>query len=80
MDIGSLPTVRIGDWVERTGAAVSKSSNRSDRDAGIVALATDAPALNAARLDVLPLAEWEQRKSEFVYATWLQRASQAAGR
>ncbi|HTV10066.1 MAG TPA: prolyl oligopeptidase family serine peptidase [Candidatus Aquilonibacter sp.] len=79
-DIGALPTVRIGDWAEQAGVALSKSSERSDRDAGIIALATNAPALDAERLDVLPLADWEKRKQEFVYATWVQRASEAAGR
>lgn len=79
-DIGSLPTVKIGDWAERTGAAVPKNYNRNDRDAGIVALATDAPALDAEKLDVLSPAEWERRKSEFIYGTWVQRSAEAAGR
>jgi dienelactone hydrolase len=76
-DVSSLPTARIGDWAQRTGAAVPKNYNRNDRDAGIRALATDAPALDSEKLDVLPLAEWEQRKSDFVYAMWVQRASEA---
>jgi dienelactone hydrolase len=79
-DIGALPMVKIGDWAERTGATVPKNYNRSDRDAGIVALATDAPALDAKKLDVLSPAEWEQRKSEFIYGTWVQRAAESAGR
>ena len=77
-NIAQLPTITIGDWAQKVGLTLGKSSSREDRDAGIVALEASVPLLTAAELDVLPQAEWEQRKNEFIYATWLKRAAQAA--
>ncbi len=77
-DISNLPTTTIGAWAGRIGLQLGKSGSREDRDAGIVALATDVPLLTAADLDVLPRTEWERRNSEFVYASWLRRAAEAA--
>jgi dienelactone hydrolase len=76
--IDTLPTTTIGDWARSVGLELNKSSARPDRDAGIVALSTDAPLLTADQLDVLPRAEWDRRKAGFIYATWLQRAAEAA--
>ena len=77
-DVSTMPTVRIGDWAAKVGASFSKNYDRPDRDAGIIAVAADVPHLTAEQLDVLPLAEWEQRKSDFIYASWLSRAAAAA--
>ena len=79
-DVNSLPTVKIGDWARATGAPIPKNYNRDDRDAGIQAIAADVPLLTAAQLDVLPRAEWDKRKGEFVYASWLSRAAEQASR
>jgi dienelactone hydrolase len=77
-DVNTLATVRIGDWAAKVGASFARNYDRNDRDAGIVAVAADVPHLTVEQLDVLPMAEWERRKSEFVYASWLQRAAAAA--
>jgi dienelactone hydrolase len=77
-DVNTLPTVKIGDWATKTGAPIPKNYNRDDRDAGIIALAADVPLLTTTELDILPRPEWDQHKSDFIYTTWLQRASQAA--
>ena len=53
-DPDTLPTIRIGDWAARVGAAFSKNYDRNDRDAGIIALAADVPHLTVDQLDVLP--------------------------
>ena len=69
------PHRRLG----RSGRPASrKNYDRDDRDAGIIALAADVPLLTVDQLDVLPLTEWQSRKSDFIYATWLQRAAAAA--
>jgi dienelactone hydrolase len=76
--IATLPTTTIRAWAEMAGLPLGKSSGRADRDAGIVAIAADVPLLTTAQLDVLPRAEWDQRKDDFIYATWLKRAALAA--
>jgi len=78
INIAQLPTISIGDWAQKAGLALDKSSGREDRDAGIVALVSGVPLLTAAQLDVLPKAEWEEHKDEFVYATWLKRAARSS--
>ena len=55
----------------------SKNYDRNDRDAGIIAIAADVPHLTLDQLDVLPRSNWDQRKSDFIYATWVQRAAAA---
>jgi hypothetical protein len=60
------------------GASFARNYDRNDRDAGIIAVAADVPHLTVEQLDALPMSEWERRKSEFVYASWLQRAAAAA--
>lgn len=77
-DLGSMPTIPIGTWAQQAGVELGKSGNRPDRDAGIVALAADVPQLTAEQLDVLPRAEWERRRAEFVYSSWLAGAAAAA--
>lgn len=77
-DIDKLPTETIRAWADHVGFPLGKSFSREDRDAGIVALATDVPLLTAGQLDVLPRTEWNRRKAEFVYASWLDRAALAA--
>lgn len=77
-DPNTLPTVRIGDWAAQVGAGFSKNYDRPDRDAGIIALAADVAHLTVDQLNVLPRSDWDQRKSDFVYATWLQRAAAAS--
>ena len=62
----------------QVGASFSKNYDRNDRDAGIIAVAAGVPHLTVEQLDVLPCSEWDQHKSDFIYATWLQRAAAAA--
>jgi hypothetical protein len=77
-NIDQLPTIKIANWATQTHARMTKNYDREDRDYGIIALAADVPALTAAQLDVLPRAEWEQHKTDLIYANWLQRAAKAA--
>jgi dienelactone hydrolase len=77
-DPNTLPTVRIGDWATQVGAGFARNYDRNDRDAGIIAIAADVPHLTVDQLDVLPRSDWDQRKSDFIYATWVQRAAAAA--
>ncbi len=72
--IPALPTVRIGDWAAKNDVYLNKSAKRSDRDAGLVAIDVGVPKLTPQQLSVLPMAEWEQKKAQFVYSAWARDA------
>lgn len=77
-DIDQLPTTTIREWAAKVNFPLGKSSQREDRDAGIRALDADVPLLTTEQLQVLPRADWDKRKQDFIYATWVQRATAAA--
>ena len=72
--IAALPTIRIGDWAAKNGVEFNKSAQREDRDAGLVAIDVNVPRLTPEQLSVLPRAEWEKQREEFVYSAWARDA------
>ena len=72
--VASLPVQSMRAWAERAGYSLNKSSSREDRDAGLSILTADVPVLSQDQLSILSAAEWERRKSDFVYSTWIARA------
>ena len=72
--IAALPIEGARNWAARVGYPLGKSGEREDRDAGLPAIAASVPLLSQEQLNILPQAEWERRKTEFVYATWVERA------
>ncbi len=73
-EIADLPTIRIGDWAAKAGVPFNRSAQREDRDAGLVAIDVNVPRMTPEQLSVLPPAEWEQEKAQFVYSTWARDA------
>lgn len=76
--IQNLPVVSIKEWAELVGVALNKSAAREDRDAGIQAIAGNIPMLTANDTNVLRRSEWDALKSDYVYASWVERATAAA--
>jgi len=76
--IASLPTISIRDWAASVGAPLNASSSREDRDAGIQAIAADVPLMTPAQTDILSRPAWELMKKDFVYASWVERATAEA--
>jgi dienelactone hydrolase len=72
--IAALPTIKIGDWAAKVGVEFNKSAQREDRDAGLVAIDVGVPKLTPEQLSVLPMAEWEKVREEFVYSAWARDA------
>jgi len=72
--IATLPLEAIRDWAARVGYPLGKSSAREDRDAGLAAIAADVPLLTQDQLSIFTSAEWERRKSAFIYSSWVARA------
>jgi dienelactone hydrolase len=78
--IANLPLEPIRAWAARVGYPLGKSSGREDRDAGLPALAGQVPLLSQEQLNILSPAEWERRKAEFVYSSWVAAAVADASR
>ena len=72
--IATLPVEPIRDWAARVSYPLGKSGSRDDRDAGLEAIAADVPLLTQDQLSIFTPAEWERRKSAFIYASWVARA------
>lgn len=72
--IASLPVNSIKDWASAVGYLLNKSSSREDRDAGIQALIGNVPLMTSAQTDVLTPEQWQLRKNDFVYASWVEHA------
>ena len=76
--IASLPTIRIGDWAKKNNVRFNRSAQREDRDSGLMAIDVNVPKLTPEQLNVLPLAEWEKQREQFVYSAWAHDAIAAA--
>ena len=72
--IANLPVNSIRDWAAAVGYPLGKSSSREDRDAGIEAIIGNVPLMTSTQTDVLSPEQWQLRKSDFIYARWVERA------
>lgn len=72
------PTEPMRTWAARVGYQLSKNSDRDDRDSGLTIVTANVPLLTQDQLSILTPDAWNQRKSEFVYSTWVTRATAAA--
>ncbi|GAA3764653.1 glucuronyl esterase domain-containing protein [Terriglobus aquaticus] len=77
-DVRFLPTIRISEWAQEVRFDLGEAASHDNSDGGIQAIAAQVPRLTADQLDVLPREKWQARKADFVYSSWLQRASAAA--
>jgi hypothetical protein len=75
---GTPPSEPMRKWAGQVGYVLGKSSDREDRDAGLTVLTANVPLLTQDQLDILPEADWQKRKADFVYSTWVTRAEAAA--
>jgi dienelactone hydrolase len=76
--IANLPVTSIRDWGVSVGYVFNKSSEREDRDAGIVAIAGNVPLMASAQTDILSRPGWELLKNDFIYSSWVKRAFEDA--
>jgi len=72
--VNALSTETMHAWAEAVGYALGKSSGRPDRDGGLSVIRSDVPLLTQDQLDIFSPVEWQRRKAEFVYSTWVTRA------
>jgi len=72
--VSALPVEPMRSWAEHTGYALSKSSGREDRDAGLEVVEADVPLLTQDQLNLFTPDEWQEHKAEFLYSNWTAKA------
>lgn len=78
-EIEAMPETHISAWAEKYHVAMDRGYISEPREGGVMALGDDIPGIPRDELDVLPKAEWERRKDEFVYEAWVHHALAAEG-
>lgn len=76
--IRTLGEDHINEWAARTGAHIAKGFGTELSEGGVHALTTDVPNVPREQLQALPEAEWEKRKADYIWETWVQRATHAS--
>lgn len=69
--IESMAVTHIGTWARDRNVEMDKLYATEHREGGTHALGANIPGLSRDALHVLRYEEWERRRSEFVYASWL---------
>ena len=72
-----MPTTRIGDWATKNDVAMDRLYATEEREGGTLALGVNLPGLSRDQLSILPLTEWQTRKPEFIYESWVAKAREA---
>ncbi len=76
-DIEQMPTTRIADWADKNGVTMDRLYVTENREGGTQAIGTGVPGLTRDELSVLPLDQWQARKAEFIYESWVAKARAA---
>jgi hypothetical protein len=78
--IEAMPETHIAEWVQTTHVDMEPRFADEVREAGVRALGAGFPAPSRSDLTVLPVAEWEAHRDEFIYEGWLKRAQAEVSR
>ncbi len=76
-DIENMPTTHISAWAAANNVAMDRGYIAEDREGGTPALGEGVPGLSREQLSVLSDAEWQSRKTELVYESWVEKARSA---
>jgi dienelactone hydrolase len=77
-DIEALPTTHISAWAQANDVSMDRGYIAEDREGGTQALGDGVPGLSRDELSVFKLDEWQRRRSELTYESWVERARAAA--
>ena len=69
--IRALPAIRIGDWAAARHVPMDKLYATERREAGTPALDDNVPGYSRDSLDILPPADWQLQKTNFILESWL---------
>lgn len=78
--IEAMPETHISEWAEKNGVDMDKGYIQEDREGGVMALGNDIPNVPRHNLDVLSEEEWNARKDQFLYESWVRQALAAEGK
>jgi len=71
--IEKMPETHISEWAKQNNVTMDKGYIQEDREGGIMALGTGVPNLTREQLTVVPLEQWQKKKDQYVYSTWVRR-------
>jgi dienelactone hydrolase len=76
-DIEQMPTTRIADWATKNNVAMDRLYVTEQREGGTQAIGSNVPGLTRDELSVLRLDQWQARRAEFIYESWVAKARAA---
>jgi dienelactone hydrolase len=75
--IRALPETHISRWAKDQNVEMDRGYIAEDREGGTQALGQGIPGLSRADLSVFKADEWEQRKPQLIYESWVAKARAA---
>jgi len=75
--IRTMATTHISEWAMTNNVAMDRLYATEDREGGTQAIGAHVPALSRSQLSVLSDDDWQKRKSDFIYESWVDKARQA---
>jgi dienelactone hydrolase len=76
-EIRKMPTTHISRWAAANSVAMDRGYVAEDREGGTPALGEGVPGLSREHLSVFSTDEWEKRKHDFIYESWVAKARAA---
>jgi dipeptidyl aminopeptidase/acylaminoacyl peptidase len=78
--IAAMNVTHIAGWAEKHAVEMDKLYATEHREGGTRALGVEVPPMTHEMLSVFPNEQWESRKTELIYETWLERVRGAVNR
>ncbi len=79
VSIDSLGETHIAAWATAAGAIINKGYEVETKEGGIEAVGRDFPAPGIDQLQVVPFAEWQAHKDEYIWQALAKKILQAQG-
>jgi dienelactone hydrolase len=76
-DIEKLPTTHVSQWAAANNVAMDRGYIAEEREGGTPALGDGVPGLTREQLSVFTPDEWQKRKPELIYESWVAKARAA---
>lgn len=77
--IRSLGETHISRWAKDQNVEMDRGYIAEDREGGTPALGAGLPGLSRADLSVFNSADWEVKKTQLIYESWVEKARQTLG-
>jgi hypothetical protein len=77
LDFEKLSTTHISEWAAANNVAMDRLYATEDREGGTQAIGLNVPALSRTQLSALSDEEWQKRKPDFIYESWVAQARNA---